>query len=176
MTTPAISSHRKENRVASSVSILIYGYGNPGRQDDGLGPAFVEALEQWSIAEPGVQLAFETNYQLNAEDALTIAGHPMVIFVDATALEGRSFSFRRLLPQSTITFSTHAMPPESVLALCEELYDKHPVAYLLTIRGLRWEPNDPMTPEAEAHLAEALLFIKQFLKNPKTVDLPQNPG
>ena len=28
-------------------SILIYGYGNPGRQDDGLGPTLVDALETW---------------------------------------------------------------------------------------------------------------------------------
>ena len=28
--------------------ILLYGYGNPGRQDDGLGVLLVEELEKWS--------------------------------------------------------------------------------------------------------------------------------
>ena len=28
------------------MKILIVGYGNPGRQDDGLGAGFVEAVEQ----------------------------------------------------------------------------------------------------------------------------------
>ena len=30
--------------------ILIYGYGNPGRQDDGLGTMLVERLEQRVLA------------------------------------------------------------------------------------------------------------------------------
>ena len=34
-----------------SLPILIYGCGNPGRQDDGLGPALVAELEAWARAE-----------------------------------------------------------------------------------------------------------------------------
>ena len=50
--------------------ILVYGYGNPGRQDDGLGVALVEELEQWVATEKIPGLDFDSNYQLNAEDAL----------------------------------------------------------------------------------------------------------
>ena len=144
-------------------SCLIYGYGNPGRQDDGLGSALVEALEKWLPPALRSRVVLDSNYQLNAEDALAISGHDTVIFVDAATGEGAPFSFRPLKPEATIAFSTHSMSPETVLALCEELYDTHPSAYLLTIRGYSWEPNEPMTPEATANLGTALEYIKGFV-------------
>ena len=148
-------------------SILIYGYGNPGRQDDGLGIVFVEALEQWAEEEHIPHLVFDANYQLNAEDALAVSGHDAVIFADATQGSGAPFSFRRLAPQPGLSFSTHALSLEAVLALCAELYDKHPPAYLLAIQGQNWEPNAAMTPAARAHLAAALEFIKPILSDPE---------
>lgn len=146
-------------------SILIYGYGNPGRQDDGLGTALVEALEKWlAAAAPRPGLDLDANYQLNAEDALAVAGHDTVIFVDATAdTAGAPFTFRPLVPAAAVSFSTHAMAPETVLALCQELYGKCPPAHLLAIRGQSWEPNAAMTPAAATNLAAALAFLKSYL-------------
>ena len=169
-------------------SILIYGYGNPGRQDDGLGPALVAALEEWReeevkrakaegksentggpdhssfvIPHSPFSITLDSNYQLNAEDALAVSEHGKVIFVDAVKTGVEPFSFRPLAPAATVSFSTHAMPPEAVLALCRELYGKCPDTYLLAIRGHAWEPNAPMTPEATANLAAALAFLKQQL-------------
>lgn len=145
-------------------SCLVYGYGNPGRQDDGLGPALVEDLDAWLPEALRPRVTLDSNYQLNAEDALAIAGQDTVIFADAAVGEGEPFSFRRLEPEATIAFSTHAMSPATVLALCEELYGKRPDAYLLTIRGYSWEPNAPMTPAAAANLAAAREFLRQFLQ------------
>ena len=51
--------------AAEVVRILLLGFGNPGRQDDGLGPALVQAIEEMEI--PGVRA--EADYQLNIEDA-----------------------------------------------------------------------------------------------------------
>ena len=145
-------------------SVLVYGYGNPGRQDDGLGPALVNELEQWVASVPARRhIVLDSNYQLNAEDALAISGHEVVIFADATQDGVESFSFRALLPEMSIAFSTHAMAPATVLALCDELYGKCPTAWMLTIRGHCWEPNAPMTPAAAVNLAAALVFIKSRL-------------
>ncbi len=147
-------------------SVLCYGYGNPGRQDDGLGVALVEQLETWAMAEKIPGLTFDSNYQLNAEDALAIAGHDLVIFADATGEGADAFAFRRLVPHATIAFSTHAMAPESVLALCAELYGKQPPTWLLTIRGSAWEPNGALPAAAQANLAAAVVFLKEWLRRP----------
>jgi len=148
-------------------TVLVYGYGNPGRQDDGLGVACVEALEQWAAAEGLRHLRFDTNYQLNAEDALAVSACDAVIFADATGEAVGGFAFRRLAPQAGLSFSTHALRPEAVLALCAELYDRCPPAYLLTIQGEAWEPNGALTPAAQARLAAALDFLKPLLRDPR---------
>jgi hydrogenase maturation protease len=163
MMPPANSSPSVAN---SARSVLLYGYGNPGRQDDGLGVAFVEQLETWAAVEKISGLACDTNYQLNAEDALAVSAHDVVVFVDATQAGPEPFSFRRIAPQATIAFSTHAMTPESVLALGVELYGKQPLAWLLTIRGFAWEPNAALTAAAQANLAAALVFLKDWLRAP----------
>ncbi|HAL91760.1 MAG TPA: hypothetical protein DCM68_01890, partial [Verrucomicrobia bacterium] len=109
-------------------------------------------------------LAFDTNYQLNAEDALAVAESRTIVFVDATGEGGGPFSFRELKPQKEIAFSTHAMSPESVLALADELYGEKPPAWMLAIRGQAWEPNETPTPAALSHLAAALDFLRAWLR------------
>ena len=146
--------------------VLVYGYGNPGRQDDGLGIALAEQVEAWATAENIPGLVFDSNYQLNAEDALAVAESRAVVFIDATKEEMEPFAFRRLSPQAEIAFSTHAMAPESVLALAAELYDERPPAWLLAIRGHAWEPNEPPTAAAQVNLAAARDFLQQWLRNP----------
>ena len=59
--------------------IQLIGYGNPGRGDDGLGPAFAAWAE--TQAFPGV--AVKTDYQLTVDHALLIAEAKRVVFVDA---------------------------------------------------------------------------------------------
>ena len=51
--------------VMPGTRILVIGYGNPGRCDDGLGPALVARLE--SLRIPG--LSVEVDYQLSIEHA-----------------------------------------------------------------------------------------------------------
>ena len=143
---------------------LIVGYGNPGRQDDGLGPALVAALEPWAAAERLDHLAFEAGLQLNIEHALSVAGHDVVIFADATSGGEAPFVFRRLAPRPGPAFSTHTLSPEAVLAVCAALYDRQPEAYLLALRGQGWEARTELTPAAQTNLAAALDFIKPLLR------------
>jgi hydrogenase maturation protease len=152
------------NRNQDKRNLLIYGYGNPGRQDDGIGVTLVEELEAWAQAEGVPWLAFDTNYQLNAEDALAVAGARAVVFVDATRDGPEPFEFKRLAPRGEIAFSTHAMSPESVLALAAELYGAVPPAWILAIRGHSWEPNGAPTAAARANLAAAAELLKGWVQ------------
>ncbi|MBP6978979.1 MAG: hypothetical protein KBB71_11770, partial [Lentimicrobiaceae bacterium] len=95
--------------------ILIYGYGNPGRQDDGLGNAFIEEIAVW-IRENGIQdVELEADYQLNVEDALTIADKEIVILVDASIEEDiEDFKLTRVDPSgASIEFTMHAVSASS---------------------------------------------------------------
>ena len=68
--------------------------------------------------------------------AADLAEADKAVFVDA-ALEGpEPFQVRPLEPSATISFSTHAFGPESVLAVCEDAYHRAPEALLVGVRGL----------------------------------------
>ncbi len=151
--------------------ILVYGYGNPGRQDDGAGVLLVEELSAWAGSGARPWLTFDSNYQLNAEDALAAADHDIVIFADASREQREGFRLRALQPSAAVSFSTHAMSPESVLALSAELYGARPAAYLLSMRGYAWEPNGALTRGARKNIEDAKAFITPFLDRP-TAGLP----
>ncbi|MBN1758749.1 MAG: hydrogenase maturation protease [Chitinispirillaceae bacterium] len=140
-------------------SILIFGFGNPGRQDDGLGIALVDRLEPLDLPS----CTFEQNYQLNAEDALLIADYDIVIFADASVAVA-SVALTEIEPSHEIGFTTHAMHPSSVVGLCNELYSKFPKCYLLEMRGFEWEMKEGLSEEAEVVLREATEMILSKLE------------
>ena len=75
------------------MQILIYGYGNPGREDDGLGIELVNKLEGWAAENQLSDIEFDNNYQLNIEDAEVISQKDLVIFADASEEEIEDFCF-----------------------------------------------------------------------------------
>lgn len=140
--------------------LFIYGFGNPGRQDDGLGPAIIDKLESDNISG----IVIDSNYQMNIEDAHNISQCDAVIFVDASIEAEEPFSFTKIEPSSEITFSTHTMSPESVLALCKELYDKDMEAYVLAIRGYEWEFVEALSSKAADNFNIAYAFLLNKIK------------
>ncbi|HNR89510.1 MAG TPA: hydrogenase maturation protease [Spirochaetota bacterium] len=143
----------------NSAKVIIYGYGNPGRQDDGLGPALVERLEGEAL--PGVET--RSAFQLNIEDAQTIADAGTVIFVDASMTGDGPFAFHEIVPSAQITFTTHAMSPGSVLALCQDLFNPERRAYMLSIRGYEWEFREGFSAGASGNLEQAYAFVMEKL-------------
>lgn len=148
----------------SDSRVLVYGYGNPGRQDDGLGVEFVTMVEN----ENYTRVDCDSNYQLNVEDALTVSRYDTVIFVDASLNARAPFEFLSIQPSNEISFTTHAMSAQSVLALCEELYGKRPAAYMLGIRGYTWDPGIGLTAMAKSNLKKAFDFINALLNDSST--------
>lgn len=136
--------------------ILLIGYGNPGRLDDGLGPAFAREAEQFAPRE----LTVDSDYQLNVEDADAAAKHDIVVFADADTSGVEPFWIKTIHagpPQ--VSFSSHSMSPEGVLALARDLFHATPKAYLLGIRGYEFnEFGQALSPEAQANLSAAVEF------------------
>ena len=137
---------------------LLIGIGNTARADDGLGWAFLEAIREGGHFNGELAL----RYQLQVEDADMIRSFENVIFVDALhrAVEG-GFYWKPCLPVATFGFSTHALDPESVIALCRELYGEAPEAYTLGITGNKWELEEGLSPEALKNLEGALRFFEE---------------
>lgn len=148
------------------VKTLIYGYGNPGRQDDGLGNAFVEKMSSWIHKNNLKGFELDSNYQLNIEDAAAIADKDLVIFVDASTEEIDDFIITPVTSESKVTFTTHSASPGYIVQLCSELYGKNPVVYLLHIKGYSWEFTEGLTSKAQDNLEKAFKLLKEIFIQP----------
>jgi hydrogenase maturation protease len=140
--------------------VLVFGIGNPGRGDDGLGPRAAERLEAFRLPE----LTCDANYQLNVEDSLTCSLHDVVVFVDAARSQRDPFTWSAIRAEAHVPAMTHALGPGAVLALCEEIYGRKPEAHLLAIRGHRWDVGEGLSVRAEKNLAQAVRFLEAFVK------------
>jgi hydrogenase maturation protease len=146
--------------------LLIHGYGNPGRGDDGLGPALIEALERAAAASSDSLPAptLEASYQLEIEDAAALARHDVVVFVDAAMTGPAPFSFDRVVAQPPLAWSSHRVPPGALLALAAELFGKTVRAYVLGIRGYEFEGfREELSPGARHNLEQALAFVQRAM-------------
>jgi hydrogenase maturation protease len=135
--------------------ILVLGYGNPGRQDDGLGPAVAGAIGRMGWRH----VTAVDDYQLNIEDALDVASHDLVWFVDASKTGDAPFSVQDVRPSPTSEFTSHLLRPAALLAIAR-LYCHHaPPALLLAIRGYEFEFVEALTPGGEKNLRAALAML-----------------
>jgi hydrogenase maturation protease len=148
--------------------ILILGYGNPGRQDDGLGPAVIAEIE--SMRLPNVT-AFD-NYQLNIEDAVDVAAHDIVWFVDAARIGASPYSVRVVSPSPTVEFTSHIVRPETILSIARQCYGGAPQAFLLAIRGYEFEFIEALTPGAKDNLQAALGMLTERIRTMKAETAP----
>jgi len=146
--------------------ILVMGYGNPGRLDDGLGPAFAERIQALGI--PGVTT--DANYQLNVEDAAMLAEQDLVLFADASVDAPEPFSLQPLKPAYTgVGFSSHSLSAGALLGMTAELFDTRPAAFLLGIRGYEFnEFGEQISERAQANLATAVAHLEPRLRQPRS--------
>ena len=147
--------------TGAASDILIIGYGNPGRQDDALGPALAEAVEHLGL--PGVTV--DSDYQLTVEHAEMAARHRVVVFADATTEEQQPFTWSPVEPgEGGIRFSSHHLAPADVLALARDLFAAEPIGYVLAIRGRRFgELDADLSPEARTALKDAVEFLTKAI-------------
>lgn len=148
-------------QVNKEPRILIFGYGNPGRQDDGLGVAIAERIEGWARQVSQTNIEVDSNYQLNIEDASNISEHDIVYFIDASKEDIDSFIIEEVSPSVKVEFTTHSASPGFILDLCHKIYRKYPQVYLLHIKGYEWEFMEEMTEKAKNNLEQAFQFLKK---------------
>jgi hydrogenase maturation protease len=137
---------------------ILFGIGNSGRSDDGLGWAFLDRIQQ----ESEFRGRIEYRYQLQVEDAALISRAERVIFVDSYKGElPGGIQWKPCKPSKDFEFTTHVLPPRAVMYICEDLYRNPPRANVLMIQGSSWDLRIGMSPEAELHLDKALRFFKE---------------
>ena len=139
---------------------LIFGWGNPSRGDDALGPLFIDHIAALQL--PGVECL--TDFQLQVEHALDLENRKRILFIDASIDATAPFAVTVLEAARDASFTTHAMTPEAVMHVYVELHDEPPPpCTLLAIRGERFELGEAISPAAATHLDAALAWAKTWL-------------
>ncbi|TAN52422.1 MAG: hydrogenase maturation protease [Methylococcaceae bacterium] len=154
--------------TASKSPFLIFAVGNESRGDDALGPLLLRAIggliESGSIPD---QYELIEDFQLQVEHVLDMDERQAVLFIDAGQQTPAPFHFYRAKPQIQIGHSTHALAPEALLPVFEQVLGKAaPPAYVLCVRGDSFELGAGLTPQAHDHYAAALAFVKRLLNQP----------
>lgn len=154
--------------MSAGKKILLYGYGNPGRQDDGLGDALVQRVSEWILSQGIDGVDCDSNFQLQVEDAATIKQYDEVFFVDASMDEQvESFSITPLEADGQTSFTMHSVSPGFILFLCEKLFESCPKAWLVQIRGYSWEMEEELSPGARHNLLLACKEVQHLLSHPE---------
>ena len=143
--------------------VLVVGYGNPGRLDDGLGPALADAIE--ALALPGVTV--DVDYQLTVELAATAAESDIVVFADADVSGPEPFWVKRIrAAEAGLGFSSHSLQPGDVLALVRDLFQAEPQAYVLGVRGYEFnEFGERLSDRAQRNLQAAIEYLASALRD-----------
>lgn len=140
---------------------LVIGYGNPGRLDDGLGPACAEQIESRGL--PGVTT--DATYQLSVEDAATVAEYDCVVFADASVDGKEPFSFLPVQPILQVSFTSHSVAPGAVVAMALSMFGAKLEAFALGIRGYEFnEFGERLTERARGNLAAAVSFLEETIR------------
>ena len=142
--------------------ILLIGYGNPGRLDDGLGPALAAMVDEASLE--GVTV--DSDYQLTVEDASDVSEHDIVIFADAAIKGKEPFFFKEIRSRSPMSLSSHSVSPEAVLFFAETMFNSKTRTYVIGIRGYEFnEFEERLSNPAKKNLEEAFKFIVNLIKS-----------
>ncbi len=146
--------------------ILIIGYGNADREDDGVAwhildrlaerlgrpePAqAAESLEHSNVAPDPLCLL-----QLDPDLAETVADYDRICFVDAhTGAYAEDVRIEEIAGKFQTSPFTHHMTPETVLALAATLRGRTPQGIVVSVRGYQFGFARALSP-ATAQLAEA---------------------
>jgi len=157
--------------------ILLLGYGNPDREDDGVAWHILRALAvKMGLPAPDsyeddfpenshVDFAFQL--QLTPEMAEDISAYEYVCFVDAHTgnipEEVRIIDVESDFQKSPFT---HHLTPQSLLSICETLYKTKPESALLSVRGYRFLFSRTLSEPTSVLVMEAVELVWAWM-NPR---------
>ena len=143
---------RNDNRI------VVIGFGNSLRGDDGVGRRVVE-----HVARDWPEVVAVAVTQLVPELATLVASARGVIFVDA-CVDARAVEVRELLAACPYTRRLHDVGPRELLALARSCYSRTPAAWLVAVPGRDFGFSEELSAEAERHAATAVREVEALIE------------
>ena len=142
--------------------VVVVGYGNSLRTDDGLGWYAADRL----ASDPRlIGVTVLQRHQLMPELALDISVAALVVLVDAShALSAGTVTVTPVerAGDATTTWSHHLSPP-SLVALAQELYGRAAPVFLVSCGVESFELGDRLSPAVEAALPQVVDAVVELI-------------
>ena len=142
--------------------VLIIGYGNILRGDDGVGVAAAEHLRE---TVRGDHVKVLTCQQLTPELANEMSKFDRVIMIDAEQGDRPGeITLRRVEAEGNLTTFTHELQPSTLLACSRELYDSSPETYLVTVTGSSFDFSDKLSDTTSKIMNDLLIRVRELIE------------
>jgi hydrogenase maturation protease len=139
--------------------VLVIGYGNELRSDDGAGPAVARSIE--ALGLPGLRV--RACHQLTPELAEDISVARAVIFIDAREVsKGSRVETTEVQPAMHGVISAHRSDPAALAGLAQSLFGHCPPAWMVTVPAVEFDFGERFSPLAQQGVAEAVLKVQQL--------------
>jgi len=148
-------------------NVLIIGYGNTLRGDDGVGPRVAEAVGGLNL--PGVRTLMCPLLTPELADPISRVEH--VIFVDAAVDAPQEVQWRKLQPKESSQLMAHAADPRTMLALARDVFGHVPEAWWLTIPAIDLGFCEQFSPAVRRDFKVAVKTIEAFCQSAETKQL-----
>ncbi|NLT74433.1 MAG: hydrogenase maturation protease [Chloroflexi bacterium] len=157
-------------------SLLLVGYGNTSRRDDGAAAHILESLLLRlgmspeviggdDDIEPGPGLKVLFLHQLAPELAELVAQYDTVVFIDAH-VDGAGWAplcWQPIEAAVEAGMVGHHLKPSVVVALAESLYGARPDAFMLSVLGHDFNFGEELSPETQTLAQEAVDRLVQVV-------------
>lgn len=130
--------------------LLVIGYGNTLRGDDGVGCCVAAQLSEVLSDKEHVEIVMR--HQLMPELSETMSHADLVVFVDACKdRQPGQISVHSIEPASDSPGAfTHNVTPASLLASTSVLYGATPAALLISVAGENFAYSETLSPAVQA--------------------------
>lgn len=139
--------------------MLVIGYGNTLRGDDGIGYLAAQELRR-TVNNKDVRII--ACQQLTPELSKDASDAERVVLIDATRRSSPgNITTRKILPTKTPPTFTHELSPETLLACSQELYATCPETFLISVTGKSFQLGEGLSHQVAKVKPE---LIRQILK------------
>lgn len=140
--------------------LLIIGYGNPLRGDDGVGYQIADQLARLAGDSANVL----TVHQLTPELTEPIRGADLVVFIDA-CYEGQpgTWTCETIRPDPNPSHKfTHYFTPANLLSYTRTVFGVNPKALLVSVAGRSFDYSEDLSPTVAAIVPEIVASVSEW--------------
>lgn len=159
-----------------TLTILILGFGNPDRQDDGVAwHVLRELMVSYGMPKPETldiddflsdqSVHFQFQLQLLPEIADDLNKYERAVFIDAhTGAVPLDVNVTEVKPEFQKSPLTHHLTANSLLAITQKIHNSYPKSILISIRGHAFAFSQELSPNTQDLVSIAVDTIQNWIR------------